>query len=55
MAGLRKKCKYFSIDYALICKRGGFICHRHNQVRDFTGGLRQEVYTDVATDDDLQR
>ena len=44
----------FSVDHALICKRGSFICHRHNQVCDFTAGLLQEVCTHVVTEPELQ-
>ena len=44
----------FSIDHALICKHDGFICHRHNQVCDFTAGLPQEVCTHVVTEPELQ-
>ena len=38
----------------MICERGGFICHRHNQVRDFTAGLFQEVCTHVVIEPELQ-
>ena len=43
-----------SIDHALICQRGGFISHRHNQVRDLTAGLLQKVCAHVATEPELQ-
>ena len=38
----------FDITHALICKKGGFISQRHNEIRDLTGGLLSEVYRDVC-------
>ena len=44
----------FSVHHALICRCGGFITHRHNQVRDFTANLLREVSTNVTVEPELQ-
>ena len=38
----------FDIQHALNCKRGGFIGIRHNDVRDFTAEVLNEICQDVA-------
>ena len=37
----------FDVSHALPCKRGGFVTLRHNEVRDITANLLNEVCTDV--------
>ena len=44
----------FSIDHAMICKRGGFSILRHNEIRDLTANLLTEVCHNVATEPPLQ-
>ena len=40
----------FDVQHALTCKRGGFITIRHNDLRDFTAEILQEVCKDVAVE-----
>ena len=40
----------FDIEHALTCKRGGFVGIRHNEVRDFTAEILDEVCDDVAVE-----
>ena len=42
----------FSVDHAMICKRGGFIIQRHNDLRDLEADLL--VFNDVETEPALQ-
>lgn len=44
----------FSLHHALICRCGGFITHRHNQVRDLTANLLREVASNVTIEPTLQ-
>ena len=44
----------FSIDHAMICRYGGFAIQRHNNVRDLTHNLLQEVCKDVQLEPMLQ-
>ena len=37
----------FTVDHAMICKRGGFVTQRHNELRDFEAELLNMVCTDV--------
>ena len=37
----------FSVDHALSCKKGGFITLRHNEIRDITASVLNEVCKDV--------
>ena len=39
----------FSIQHALSCHIGGYIIHRHNQLRDVTVAMLKEVCTDVKS------
>lgn len=34
----------------MTCKKGGFICVRHDEVRDLTSGMLREVCNDVSTE-----
>lgn len=43
----------YSIDHAMVCKKGGFVSIRHDEVRDITAGLLKEVCTDVETEPHL--
>ena len=44
----------FTIDHAMICKCGGFIIQRHNELRDLEAELLSMVCTDVQTEPILQ-
>ena len=44
----------FSMDHAMICKRGGFIIQRHNELRDLEADLLNLVCNDVETEPVLQ-
>ena len=44
----------FSVDHAMICKRGGFIIQRHNDLRDLEANLRDLVCNDVETEPALK-
>ena len=53
---LPSKCECgstFSIDHALSCKKGGFVSLRHNQVRNLTASLLNEVCHDVCVEPQL--
>ena len=41
-------------DYAMICKRGGFIIQRHNELRELEADLLYLVCNDVETEPALQ-
>ncbi|EDO48836.1 predicted protein [Nematostella vectensis] len=44
----------FTVDHAMICKRGGFISQRHNELRDLEADLLDMVCNDVKTEPVLQ-
>ena len=44
----------FSVDHALSCVSGGYSVMRHNELRDFTASVLQEVCKDVALEPPLQ-
>lgn len=44
----------FTIDYAMICMRGGFVIQRHKELRDLEAELLNMVCKDVATEPVLQ-
>ena len=45
--------KSYTVEHALSCKKGGFICMRHNELRDLTAELLSEVCKDVALEPKL--
>ena len=46
--GLTCACgKRNSVNYSLICPKGGFVAKRHNEIRDFEAELLNEVCTSV--------
>ena len=44
----------FNIDHAMICKRGGFIIQRHNELRDLEANMLNIVCNDVEVEPVLQ-
>ena len=40
----------FDATHAMVCKKGGFVCIRHDEVRDITAKMLQEVCHDVTTE-----
>ena len=44
----------FSVDHAMICRRGGFIIQRHNELRDLEAELLSSVCNDVEIEPVLQ-
>ena len=44
----------FTVDHSMICKRGGFIIQRHNELRDLEAELLNLVCNDVETEPVLQ-
>ena len=44
----------FSIDHAMVCKRGGFVIQRHNEIRDLEAELLEMVCSDVQIEPSLQ-
>ena len=53
---LPSKCvcgENFDLDHALICKKGGFISARHNNLRDFFTSLIDKVCVDVEAEPSL--
>ena len=45
--------KSYTIEHALSCKKGIFICMRHNELRDLTAEMLSEVCKDVALEPKL--
>ena len=37
-----------SIDHTLICKKGGYVAMRHNNLRDLNADMQSEVCCDVV-------
>ena len=53
MSPMPEKCvcsSDFDIEHALNCKKGGFITNRHNNIRDLTAKLLNEVTNDVEVE-----
>ena len=54
--GLPKTCacgKPNSVDHTMKCQKGGFVCIRHDEVRDLTASMLREVCNDVSTEPTL--
>ena len=45
----------FDVDHAMICKRGGFVIQRHNELRDLGAELLSTVCKDVQVEPVLQQ
>lgn len=39
-----------NVNHTMTCKKGGFVCIRHDEVRDLTANMLREVYHDVSTE-----
>ena len=44
----------FSVDHSMVCKKGGFIIQRHNELRDLEADLLSMVCKDVEIEPQLQ-
>ena len=44
----------FTVDHAMICKRGGFVIQRHNELRDLDADLLSMLCNDVEVEPVLQ-
>ena len=44
----------FTADHAMVCRRGGFIIQRHNELRDLVADLLNTVCHDVQVEPVLQ-
>ncbi|KXJ05718.1 hypothetical protein AC249_AIPGENE25944 [Exaiptasia diaphana] len=44
----------FTVDHSMICKKGGFIIQRHNELRDLEADLLSMVCNDVEIEPQLQ-
>ena len=56
--GLPEQCacgEDYSINHAMICKLGGFVCIRHDEVRDLTVKMLKEVCVEVTSEPMLLR
>ena len=38
---------HFNVDHAMICKRGGFIIQRHNELRDLEAEMQMHTLTGI--------
>ena len=45
----------FDVDHAMICRRGGFVIQRHNEIRDLEAELLGTVCKDVEVEPLLQQ
>ena len=45
---------HFNVDQAMICKRGGFVIQRHNELRDLEAEMLRMVYNGVEIEPALQ-
>ena len=45
--------KPLDVNHALTCYKGGFINIRHNEIRDFTAKLMDEIHKDVRIEPEL--
>ena len=58
ISDLPKTCVFGDIsdvDHAMICKRGGFVIQRHNELRDLEAELLSTVCKDVQVEPVLQQ
>lgn len=58
MDGLPDLCAcrtHFDSDHAMTCRKGGFVCMRHDEVRDLTAKMLKEVCHDVTIEPQLLR
>ena len=44
----------FSVDHSMVCKKGGFIIQRHNELRDLEADLLSMVCNDVEIEPQIQ-
>ena len=44
----------FTVDHAMVCRHGGLIIQRHNEIRDLEAEMLRMVCTDVETEPVLQ-
>ena len=44
----------FNVDHAMVCRRGGFIIQRHNELRDLEAEMLSMVCNDVEIEPVLQ-
>ena len=44
----------FTVDHAMVCRGGGFIIQRHNELRDLEAGILNIVCHDVQVEPVLQ-
>ena len=54
--GLPKTCACGSpnsVNHSMTCKKGGFVCIRHDEVRDLTASILKEVCNDVSIEPTL--
>ncbi|KAG0724416.1 hypothetical protein GWK47_040617 [Chionoecetes opilio] len=42
-----------NVDHTMTCEKGGFVCIRHDEVRDLTASMLREVCRDVSTEPTL--
>ena len=42
-----------NVNHTMICKTGGFVCIRHDEVRDLTASMLREICHDVKTEPEL--
>ena len=45
----------FEPDHQMICRQGGYVSLRHNELRDLTASLMRKVCSDVSTEPMLQQ
>ena len=41
------------VNHSMTCKRGGFICFRHDEIRDITASMLREICNDVTVEPSL--
>ena len=47
-------CGTFTVDHPMVCKRGGFIMQRHNELRDLEADILNLACHDVHAEPALQ-